>query len=554
MISHQPGNDFFEYWDSLGFFGNIQVILPIEFMLLFEIARALFTERASADALNAIEEISSDNTVFIPDREKSIFVNRMEKHVPLGNNMEIEPIRKMTDLKKALPRELAHDDEVFNAKLFTRTLMVRRFYESETDTYKPVSTIKNESGREANKFEQIFYILLDTSRSMDMHMRSFYSKCIVAEFLRRKKDTGAKLFFRTFDSKVGKLYRIEKREDFPFLIEHVLLSTTGGVSTNLQKAVFQAVDDIRFSKDMLNSEILVVTDGVSTIDPDEMADKLGDIKLHVLKVGEEMPEPDFYEMKLALAAENIDFDPSSINFKVIKEHLSENAGDNSAKSKSYQKVLRIMMDQSEKMVGDLRRISRKYIQFGYINSDRLFDISYENIENIFHLIKQLESAKIKYMDIDGKTKIFRQVFFLGQYVKMLLQNSDKNSAELKSFLRRIEMIKSKFMEDRELFLFIVRAGNYHEDKKKLKIDRKEARKLMKNMKLENKKLSLKEMRKAQLTFTFESGEEGSGGKLFLLLLIKLYEAAGRALAYPFNRFRKTKDKEDDGDENKKEDE
>ena len=77
---------------------------------------------------------------------------------------------------------------------------------------------------------------------------------------------------------------------------------------------------------------------------------------------------------------------------------------------------------------------------------------------------------------------------------------------------------------------------------------------MKNMKLENKKLSLKEMRKAQLTFTFESGEEGSGGKLFLLLLIKLYEAAGRALAYPFKRFRKKKDEDDSDDENEKEDE
>ncbi|MFA5518858.1 MAG: hypothetical protein WDA74_06325, partial [Spirochaetota bacterium] len=219
MFSPQPGNDFFEYWDSLGFFGNIQVILPPEFMLLFEIARALFTESTSVDALNAIEEISSDNTVFIPDREKSIALNRMEKHVPLGNKMEIETYKKMTDLKRALPRELAHDDDVFNARLFTRTLLVQRFYESEEDTYKPVSTIKNESGREANRFEQIFYILLDTSRSMDMHMRSFYSKCIVAEFLRRKRDTGAKLFFRTFDSKVGKMYKVEKREDFPFLIE-----------------------------------------------------------------------------------------------------------------------------------------------------------------------------------------------------------------------------------------------------------------------------------------------------------------------------------------------
>ena len=548
MISPQPGNDFFEYWDSLGFFGNIQVILPPEFMLLFEIARALFTESTSADALNAIEEISSDNSVFIPDREKSIALNRVEKHVPLGNKMEIETFKKMTDLKRALPRELAHDDGVFNARLFTRTLLVQRFYESEADTYKPVSTIKNESGREANRFEQIFYILLDTSRSMDMHMRSFYSKCIVAEFLRRKRDSGAKLFFRTFDSEVGKMYKVEKREDFPFLIEHVLLSTTGGVSTNLQKAVFRAVDDINFTKDMLNSEILVVTDGISKIDSDEMAQKLGNIKLHVLKIGDEVPEPDFYEMELALSSENIDFAPSSINFNEAREYLLKNAGDKSVQAMNYEKVVRLWVEQSDKMLGDLRRISRKFIQVGDLKSDTVFDISEKNIENIVLMIKQFESVKIKKMNIDEKTAVYRQVFFLGQYVKMLLQNSGKNDADLKGLLHKIESIKTKLMDDRELFLFIVRSGQYHDDKKKLKLDRKEARKMMKNMKMENKKLTLKEMREAKLTFTFDGADGGGGGKLFILLLIKFAEFSKKIILYPFGLFRKKEDNEDNDEQ------
>jgi uncharacterized protein with von Willebrand factor type A (vWA) domain len=95
--------------------------------------------------------------------------------------------------------------------------MVQKHYESESDHFKPVTTLINESGRDANRFEQIFYILLDTSRSMDMHMRSFYSKCIVAEFLRRKLNTIARLFFRTFDTQTRELHKIEKKEDYPFL-------------------------------------------------------------------------------------------------------------------------------------------------------------------------------------------------------------------------------------------------------------------------------------------------------------------------------------------------
>ncbi|MFA5519008.1 MAG: hypothetical protein WDA74_07125, partial [Spirochaetota bacterium] len=348
--------------------------------------------------------------------------------------------------------------------------------------------------------------------------------------------------------KVGKMYKVEKREDFPFLIEHVLLTTTGGVSTNMQKAVFRAVDDINFTKDMLNSEILVVTDGISKIDPDEMSQKLGNIKLHVLKIGDEVPEPDFYEMEIALSSENIDFDLSSVSFNQIKEHIRQNSGDKSDKATDYEKVVRLWVEQSDKILGDLRRISRKFIQVGDLKSDTVFDISEKNIENIFLMIKKFESLKIKKMNIDEKIAIYRQVFFLGQYVKMLLQNSGKNDAELKGLLHKIEAVKTRLMDDRELFLFIVRSGQYHEDKKKLKLDRKEARKMMKNMKMENKKLTLKEMREAKLMFTFDGEDGGGGGKLLILLLIKFVEFTKKVALYPLGLFRKNEDNDEQEDD------
>ena len=48
--------DFFEYWDSFGFFDAIQVILPPDFMVLFDIARILFSSEVTSDAYQAIEE------------------------------------------------------------------------------------------------------------------------------------------------------------------------------------------------------------------------------------------------------------------------------------------------------------------------------------------------------------------------------------------------------------------------------------------------------------------------------------------------------------------
>ena len=554
MISQNKGDDFFGYWDSLGFFDSIQVILPPQFMLLFEIARTLFNDRTSLDALNAIEQISTEETTLVPDRDETISINRIERLAPLSDKMEIETYKNIIDLKRTLPRELAHDDDIFNAKLFTKTLMVQKFYESESDNFKPVSTMKNEKGREANQFEQLFYILLDTSRSMDMKMRGFYAKCIVSEFLRRKLESNAKLFFRTFDSNVGDLYKIEKKEDYPYLIEKVLLSTTGGVSTNLQKAVFQAVGDINYTKDMINAEILVVTDGISKIDVHEMLDKLGKIKLHVLKIGDDLPEPDFYDMKSGFANERVDFDPSSINIREIKNRMQNPKEDDKPLSTAEQRIYRLMLDNSNNIFKDLKRVAKNFIEVADIKNDILYDVSYENMENIFHWVKKLEYTDFKYMKIDEKERIYKQAYFLGQYIKMLHDQGTKNKAELKSFLDRIAKIKTKLMEDNELFLYIVKSGKYHEDKKKLKLDRKEAKKLMKEMSSKKKDITIKDMKRAQLTFSFEPGE-GSSGKLFLFLLIKLGQLVGSIVMFPFNRSKKEEDEKFEGiiypDEKKK---
>ena len=541
MISQNIGDDFFGYWDSLGFFDNIQVILPPQFMILFEIARTLFNERSSLDALNAIEQISTEEKIYIPDRTESISINRIDRLAPLSDRMEIENYKNIIDLKRTLPRELAVDDDIFNAKLFTKILLVQKFYESDSDNFKPISTMKNEQGREANRFEQLFYILLDTSRSMDVHMRGFYAKCIVSEFLRRKLGSNAKLFFRTFDTNVGDLYKVEKKEDYPHLIEKVLLARTGGVSTNLQKAVYQAISDINYTKDMTNAEILVVTDGVSKIDVQEMLERLGKIKLHVLKIGGDLPEPNFYDMKSEFANEKVGFDPSSINIKEIKNRI-ENPDDlEKPLTVTEKRIYRLILDNSDSIFKNLKKVSKNYIEVGDIANEKLYDVSNENLESIFHWVKKLESVDLQYLNIDDKERVFKQAYFLEQYIKMLHDFGARNKSELKVLLDRIENVKSKFLKDNELFMLIVRSGKYHEDKKKLKLDKKELKKLLKQMTMNNEKLTLKDMKKAKLTFTFQLGEEGSAGKLLLLLLIKLGQFIAGVITYPFRR--KSKDKE-----------
>jgi hypothetical protein len=305
------------------------------------------------------------------------------------------------------------------------------------------------------------------------------------------------------------------------------------------------VSDINYTKDMANAEILVVTDGASKIDVHEMLEKLGKIKLHVLKIGDDLPEPDFYDMKSEFANERVDFDPSSINIKQIKNRMQNPKEDDRPLTPTEKRIYSLMLDGSNNIFKDLKKVSKNYIEVGDIKTDKLYDVSYENLENIFHWVKKLEHADFRYMKIDEKERIYKQAYFLGQYLKMLHDQGSKNKVELKAFIDRVAKIKTKLMEDNELFLLIVKSGKYHEDKKKLKLDKKEARKLIKQMKFKNEKITIKDMKRAQLTFSFQPGE-GSAGKLFLMLIIKFGQFIGSVVTYPFTMSKKKEDEKYSG--------
>ncbi len=526
--------DFFEYWESLGFFENLQIMLHPNFLILFNIARLIFTEDSTVDAYNAIDEITKEEQMYVPNRDESIQVNRIEKIAPVSDRMEIDTFRYIHEMRKTLPRELALEEGVFDMKLFTKTLLVQRYYETEADQFKPITTSKDPRGRDAKRFEQKFFILLDRSKSMEARMRTFYSKCLVAEFLRRKMNSKAKLFFRAFDSKPGPLYKIEKREDFPALIEEVLLTTTGGHSTNLRDAVLQAASDIRYDKEMLKSEILVVTDGISQIDKNELKLKLGDIRLNVLKIGGDLPILDYFELEAHLKREHIPVNAESVDLRRIYKELQvarENE-EESTLSMAERRIYRSIFDRADKIMQDLKDISYKFIEVGDLRPDLVYQVGDEQLEAIREAANRLSAVNLDECEIADKKRLFRQLQFLQQYVHMLAAHSEESSAALEEIEKRLMGIKNRYLKDKHIIYSFVQVKELKDDKETMKLARKEARQMLKQMKLDNRKLSTREMKKAQLVFTMDVGGEGSMGQFLMLMFIKLFQQIKRLFLLP----------------------
>ena len=516
--------DFFEYWDSLGFFDNLKVILPSQFFILFEIARVIFSKDSKSDAMNAIKNIL-ENKEDGESEEEFISEKRLNITSPVSDNMEISNYKTIHDLKKALPRELAWDDEIFDIKLFTKSLLVSRYYETTTDDFQPISTMQDKSGSDINRFDQKCFILLDQSKSMDSRMRSFYSKCILAEYLRQKMKSNSRIYFRPFHTDPGKLFKIEKKEDLPVLIERILLAATGGASTNLQKAILTAVDDIAYDKEMTKAEILVITDGQSDIDSEELRNRLRDIKLNILKIGEDGIEQSFFEVEKTLAEYNISFDPQRHNIHEIMKAIQSDDTKGLTISKREISAFRDLYKKSDLALNVLREISNVFIEIPDIDMKALFIIDDEILNSINEKIEELASMNFKEMDIIDLTRIYKMALFLNQYLEMLTENCDKETVtEIKKILGQLNKVKDDLMLEPTLLSVLIESDAFEGDKEAKKLARKELKKNMKQMHSASTHLSNEELKNIQLKLTSKGGMGVSErGLLLRILILKFIE-------------------------------
>ena len=62
----------------------------------------------------------------------------------------------------------------------------------------------------------------------------------------------------------------------------------------------------------------MVTDGISKIEKNELRVKLGDIKLNVLKIGDDIAKPDLMEMESHLKSQKVRYLPETMDIRTIK--------------------------------------------------------------------------------------------------------------------------------------------------------------------------------------------------------------------------------------------
>lgn len=180
-------------------------------------------------------------------------------------------------------------EEILNAspeELYQRDQTYERFAKGELQVvsyYEYVTT------------EAILHLVLDVSSSMLELLNSGVRKSIIAravayKLLTRARIGAAKFLLRFFDGNVHRLKKANNPEEAQKLAELVRDNGFSGGGTEILGAIQTAVRDIK--KEMQSSpsfaaEIMLITDGEpnTPFTADELREILGDVKLHVVIIG-----------------------------------------------------------------------------------------------------------------------------------------------------------------------------------------------------------------------------------------------------------------------------
>ena len=293
-----------DFDDFLALFEDLRGLAPMSFFLLFKIARVIKTSDGKLSRqLKGFWDVcrSTDRLAQIENEKPAPFssdVPIFEGHDPHFGERRIKGVEEIGQIK---PIEVAIEeftDLLYKAK--ERQLNVRVLLRGgEQQASLETAPIRDRGSRQmGNAAEQKLYILLDRSYSMWEKHRLLYAKVLAIEFLRRKKGTGARLFYRAYDFDVYEIEKVLTATDFDALTRKLLFIEPGGKGTDIQLAIMTAVRDIKFDGMLEGAEILLITDGCDRIEVDTVKEALsGRIKLHMVKIGRDSPEPAQAEVK-----------------------------------------------------------------------------------------------------------------------------------------------------------------------------------------------------------------------------------------------------------------
>lgn len=396
-----------DFDDFLDLFEDLRGLVPASFFLLFKIARVLRTSDAKlAGQLKGFFEIceKADRTAPVEQQERRNLADKVPVLTGHDPYFGMRRIKGIDELSMVRPGEVAEEEitdllrRAEEGQLQVRALIPKEEGQADLD----IAPIRDGGTRSlTNAAEQKLYILFDRSYSMLHRHRLLFAKVLAIEYLRRKKSSGSRLFFRAFDFEVYQLEKLAQPADFDALIRQLLFIEPGGKGTDIAHAIAVAADDIKFDGMFENAEILIITDGMDRIEPDVLRETIGEkTKLHVVKIGRDAAEPQESEIKDMIAK------------------------DQSVAGLSRDEIAKLMQNQ---IVVSWEKIAETLLETDDLDAGNL-EIGESEVAFALDAAEKIIARPGKELTLAETEAAFRKASFVEGFIDMLLDNVEDSPA------------------------------------------------------------------------------------------------------------------------------
>jgi len=419
---------FFEHMEEFGYLHDIEDMLPEDFTAVFEIARVL--EDPNSSLFRSIASVMSVSRPTVAEPTSQGREWRPNRQVSHGEEYEAALMRNFTDIKRIFPHQYLLPDEVFLQRLAQRSLWINL---PRTPVVVPFGSSSNDYS--PNNFKQKVYLLLDTSTSMSSHHRFQMAKAVVYVFLKRNLKELGHIYLRTFDVDLGPLQTATDITGLKRLIRYTMRLSRLGNGTAMERAILQAVEDIRAGASLSGAEILMVTDGACHLDIDRIRGALGDsIRINTIKIGNAEIYPDD---KLLKEMASRGTSPRQVDLAKLEEQIRRLSHDLDHRTAERDKQsLRSRIESLGARAGTLRAeivshlkeqygkeitiLSTVFVNIDDISLDDIFTLRQSEIEEIKGLLAEVESDFADEVDADS----LKEAALLYEHVQMLLKTAD----------------------------------------------------------------------------------------------------------------------------------
>ena len=342
-------------------------------------------------------------------------------------------------------------DAVFDQKLISKELLVRQPEISEEylswDSY-----FKNENQIDKDKKQkrQSTYLLIDVSGTTASHNRLLLEKAIAMQFILSNQREKGTIYLRFFNHDVSRLIISNNGEKTKHFWSELLRPFVPFGGTNMQRGIETALRDISFHAIDPDSEILVISDGLTRVNHEQIIESANNTKINFVLIGED--RPDLTEIELREICET--------RLKKWKneweDKLEKNEFENHLK-KMENKFWAGRYDEQQRyynqIVSDLKKIAEKtgglFIKIPDLPTSVLN--SPEILRSLREELKNLNLRLNEQLPINEKEKILERLISLKNYINSIIQSNTKMEKDFRDSLDSVsEGIKNLIIRDDEL--------------------------------------------------------------------------------------------------------